>query len=220
MRSKMPPESDSRISGDRGSVPRSPFPRNGVDMPLDRRSDTYRGACVAAAAFAAALMLRTPHATGTTAVLGVSASVAANCAISATALSFGPYESVLINATSPLNASGSVSIACTKGTAPRISMDLGQNSNAGKRYMAPTTAAPGADRTLYYELYQPPSPTPGAACAFPGTTLWGSSTGDTFVPSVPLSRVARTYNVCGTIPPGQLVAMGTYADTVVATVNF
>lgn len=167
------------------------------------------------------MLAAVPDAMGTTAVLGVSASVAANCAISATALSFGGYESVLANATSPLNAAGSVRIACTKGTAPRISMDLGQNANAGKRYMAlVATTAPGGTSALYYELYQPPSSTAGAACSFPGTTLWGNSTGDTFVPSVPVSRVARTYNVCGTIPPGQFVAMGTYADTVVATVNF
>lgn len=190
-------------------------------MPLDPPSTSYRGACTGAVAVAAALALSAAHdATGTTAVLGVSASVAANCAISATALSFGQYESILANATSPLNAAGSVSIACTKGTAPRISMDLGQNSNGGKRYMALVAAASAGANTLYYELYQPPSPTPGAACAFPGTALWGSSTGDSFVPGVPVSRTARTYNVCGTIPAGQFVAMGTYADTVVATVNF
>jgi spore coat protein U domain-containing protein, fimbrial subunit CupE1/2/3/6 len=191
-------------------------------MPLDRRNGTLRSACAGAAAISAALLLcAAPRATGTTAVLGISASVAANCAISATALSFGQYESVLANATSPLNAEGSVSIACTKGTAPRISMDLGQNSSAGKRYMALVVAASaGAAGTLYYELYQPPSPTAGAACSFPGSTLWGSSAGETFVPGLPLSRAARTYSVCGTIPPGQFVAMGTYADTVVATVNF
>ena len=161
------------------------------------------------------------EAMGTTAVLGVSASVAANCAISATALSFGQYESLLANATSPLNASGSVSVACTKGTAPRIGMDLGQNSSAGKRYMTLVASpATGGSGTLYYELYQPPNATAGMACIFPGTTLWGSSAADTFVPGAALSRAARTYSVCGTIPPGQFVAMGAYADTVVATVNF
>ncbi len=161
------------------------------------------------------------HAMTATAVLGVAASVAANCAISATALSFGQYESVLANATSPLNAAGSVSIACTKGTAPSISMDLGQNASAGKRHMALTaTSVPTGSTALYYELYQPPSATAGVACSFPGTAPWGSAAADTFVPSVPLSRIARTYSVCGTIPAGQFVAMGTYADTVVATVNF
>ena len=167
------------------------------------------------------MLVAMPRATGSTAVLGVSAAVAGNCLISATALSFGLYESLQANATSPLNASGSVSIACTKGTAPRISMDLGQNSNAGKRYMAliASTSASTAG-TLHYEIYQPPSPAPGTGCSFPGTTLWGSSSGEVFAPNPPGSRAPRTYSVCGTIPPGQFATMGTYADTVVATVNF
>ena len=189
-------------------------------MAFDRRERLYRGGY--ATALAAALVLCVaPRATGTTAVLGISASVAANCLVSATALSFGLYESLQANATSPLNATGSVSIACTKGTAPRISMDLGQNPNAGKRYMALVAGIPASSAgTLYYEIYQPPSPTPGTGCSFPGTTLWGSSTGEIFTPSPASSRAARIYSVCGTIPPGQFATMGTYADTVVATVNF
>ena len=88
-------------------------------------------------AIAAALALAIPPlAGGTTAVLGVSASIAANCAITTTALSFGRYESLQANATAALNAAGTVSIACTKGTAPKITMDLGQNPNAGKREKA------------------------------------------------------------------------------------
>ena len=170
---------------------------------------------------AALLVAAAPRAIAATSVLGVSASVDANCTISATALSFGRYESLQANATAPLNAAGSVSIACTRGTAPRISMDLGRNASAGKRYLA-LAAAPGSDipTTLNYEIYQPPSATPGVACSFPGTTVWGTAPGETFAPALPPSRVARTYSVCGTIPPGQLAMMGAYADTVVATVNF
>ncbi|HEX8011339.1 MAG TPA: spore coat U domain-containing protein [Casimicrobiaceae bacterium] len=173
-------------------------------------------------AVAVALILAgTPRATGTTAVMGISASVNANCTVSATALSFGQYESLLANASTALNAAGTVSIACTKGTAPRISMDFGQNSSAGKRYMAlVASASPGTASTLQYELYQPPNPTPGTRCSFPGTTLWGSSAGEIFVPTPPKSRSPRTYSVCGTIPAGQFAVMGIYADTVVATVNF
>jgi spore coat protein U-like protein len=189
-------------------------------MPFDRRkrnsSARYAGLTAIAAALALALP---PRATGTTAVLGISASVTANCTISTTALSFGRYESLQANATTALNAAGTVSIACTKGAAPKITMDLGQNPNAGKRYMALVASASAAS-TLYYELYQPPDPTPGTGCSFPGTTVWGASAGQTFAPSPATGRGARTFHVCGTIPPGQFVTMGTYADTVVATVNF
>jgi spore coat protein U-like protein len=172
-----------------------------------------------AAAIALALAVA-PGASGTTAVLAISASVSANCTISATAVSFGRYESLLANANAPLNAAGSVSIACTRGTAPRITMDLGRNPNGGRRYMALAAGPGGIADALYYELYQPPSSTPGTACSFPGTTLWGSSATQAFIPSPPTNRSARSFSVCGTIPAGQFVTMGSYADTVVATVNF
>lgn len=191
-------------------------------MVFESRERRPAAACACLTAIAAALLVAVaPGAIATTAVLGVSASVDANCTITATALSFGRYESLQTNATVPLNAAGSLSIACTKGTAPRISMDLGQNGNAGKRYMAlAAAAASGISTTLNYEIYQPPSATPGVACSFPGTTIWGSAPGEIFVPAPPTSRAARTYNLCGSIPSGQLTMIGAYADTVVATVNF
>ncbi|HUH93754.1 MAG TPA: spore coat U domain-containing protein [Casimicrobiaceae bacterium] len=191
-------------------------------MALDKRDRRLSVACARLTAIAGALLVAgAAGATATTAVLGISASVDANCTVSATALSFGRYESLQANATVPLNAAGSVSIACTKGTAPRISMDLGQNATAGKRYLALAAAAgSGNPTTLNYEIYQPPSAIPGVACSFPGTAVWGSAPGETFVPAAPSSRTARTYSVCGTIPPGQLAMMGAYADTVIATVNF
>jgi spore coat protein U-like protein len=155
-----------------------------------------------------------------TAVLSVSATINANCTISTNGLSFGRYESLRANATAPLNAAGSVRIACTKGSAPRITLDLGQNPSGARRQMALAAAgAPGTDR-LYYELYQPPNAAPGTGCSFPGSVAWGPAPGQAFVPSPPANRAARSYSVCGTIPPGQGVSMGSYADTVVATVNF
>ncbi|HEX8011318.1 MAG TPA: spore coat protein U domain-containing protein, partial [Casimicrobiaceae bacterium] len=73
---------------------------------------------------------------------------------------------------------------------------------------------------LGYELYQPPNTTPGTACSFPGTQVWGSSGAAIFTPTAPSSKASRTYNVCGTVAAGQDVAVGSYQDTVVATVNF
>lgn len=191
-------------------------------MPFDRRkrrsSALYAGMTAVAAALALAVP---PRAAGTTAVLGISASVAANCVISTSALSFGSYEALSANANTALNAAGTVSIACTKGSVPKISMDLGQNPSAGKRYMTLVgSGSPGVASALYYEIYQPPDPTPGSGCSFPGSKVWGSSAAQTFVPAAPTGRTARSYNVCGTIPPGQFTVLGTYADTVVATVNF
>lgn len=191
-------------------------------MPFNRRKRRSSALGAGVTAIAAALALAVPpRAAGTTAVLGISASVAANCTITTSALSFGSYEALLANATAALNATGTMRIACTKGSAPKITMDLGQNPNAGKRYMTLVgTGSTGAASALYYEIYQPPDPTPGSGCSFPGSKIWGSSAAQTFVPAAPTGRSARSYSVCGTIPPGQLTALGTYADTVVATVNF
>jgi spore coat protein U-like protein len=184
------------------------------------------GSGVTALALALAVVAP-PRAVGTTtaganatAVLGVSATINSNCTISASAVSFGSYASLQANATVPLNAAGSLSIACTRGSVPRITLDLGQNPSGGRRQMAlAATRSPGADR-LYYELYQPPNATPGSGCSFPANVAWGPTAAQTFVPSPPANRATRTYSVCGTIPPGQGVSMGSYADTVVATVNF
>jgi spore coat protein U-like protein len=191
-------------------------------MPFDRRKQRPRIGYAGLAAVALTLALAAPPgASSTTAVLTVTAIVNPNCTISTSAVSFGRYESLLANATTPLNAAGAVSIACTKGSVPKITMDLGRNPNGGRRHMALAAAgAPGPAETLYYELYQPPSSAPGTGCSFPGTMAWGPSGAQTFAPGPPTGRGSRTYSVCGTIPAGQGVSMGSYADTVVATVNF
>src|SRR5512143_902396 len=50
-----------------------------------------------------------------TANLGVSATVTNNCTISTTALAFGSYDPVVANASTNLDGTGAVSVACTKG---------------------------------------------------------------------------------------------------------
>jgi spore coat protein U-like protein len=73
---------------------------------------------------------------------------------------------------------------------------------------------------LQYNIFQPPTAVPGVACTFPGTTAWtATGTGLLTLPNAP-SKVARLYNVCGTIPAGQDATTGAYTDTVIATLNF
>jgi spore coat protein U-like protein len=143
----------------------------------------------------------------------VTATVVANCTISTTPVAFGNYDPVAANATTPLQSSGSVTIACTKGSAPTIGISLGANALGSVRRMTD-----GAFNFLDYEIYQPASNAPGAACAF--TTVWGTAGAGLFTPTSPTSKAARTYNVCGQIPAAQDIAAGSFADTVVATVNF
>lgn len=148
--------------------------------------------------------------------LAVSAAVTANCTISTGALGFGSYDPVVANAATALNGTGSVTVACTKGSAPTIALDLGLNGASPLRQMKITGV--GTD-LLQYQVYQPPNTTPGTACSFPAATVWNAGAG-IFTPTAPATKAARTYNVCGTVLAGQDVSVGSYQDTIVATVNF
>jgi spore coat protein U-like protein len=140
--------------------------------------------------------------------LTVSATVAANCTISTTAVAFGTYDTL---GSGNLDGTGTVSIACTKGTAPTITLGNGANYSGGRRMNA-------GSEYITYELYQPSSTTPGAACAY--TQAWNASGGGIFTPTAAPSKASRSYNVCGRATLGQDVGAGSYTDTVVATVNF
>ncbi|GAB3630567.1 Spore coat U domain-containing protein [Pandoraea terrae] len=148
--------------------------------------------------------------------LGVTASVAANCSITTTPVSFSAYDPVTANATAPLNATGTVSIACTKGAAPTIALGLGGNASGSALRMIGASSS----NLLSYALYQPSATSPGAACSYSSPTVWGSSGSNVFNPGQATSKASRTYNVCGQIAGGQDVSVDSYSDTVVATVNF
>jgi spore coat protein U-like protein len=148
----------------------------------------------------------------------VSASVSQNCSISTTsALAFVAYDPIGTNATAALNATGQISIACSKGaTGLTIGMDNGAHVAGAQRQMLGGTAA----GMLQYNIFQPPNNAPSTACTFPGTIAWTAvGAGMLTLTSAP-TKVARVYSVCGTIPGGQDVAADTYTDTVSATINF
>jgi spore coat protein U-like protein len=103
-----------------------------------------------------------------------------------------------------LDGTGSVVVTCTKGAGTRIDLGLGGNAQGQNRRMA------GGGDFLTYELYQETG----------RTTVWGSgATAGMTIPVAP-SRAARTFTVFGRIPAGQDVSAASYADTVVATINF
>jgi spore coat protein U-like protein len=148
----------------------------------------------------------------------VSASVTQGCSISTTsALAFATYDPVGTNATTALNATGQISVACSKGASGMtIGMDNGTHVSGTQRQMIGGTAT----NLLQYNIFQPPSSLPNTACTFAGTTAWTAiDPGLLKLTSAP-TKAARVYSVCGTIPAGQDVAADTYSDTVGATINF
>jgi spore coat protein U-like protein len=152
----------------------------------------------------------------TGATLGAQTTITANCTISTTAVNFGPYDPVVANRTSKLDASGTVTIRCVRGTAPAIALGPGTNASGSTRRMK----GPGPADFLVYELYQPQTASAGAPCGATGSVVWSTSGTGLFTATAASNFNARTYNVCGTVFAGQDPAIGTYNDTVTATVNF
>lgn len=170
-----------------------------------RNRFTRRLGIAGVAAGIAIVMSAETDAGSATANLSVSASVAVNCTISTGALAFGSYDPVVTHASSPLDGTGSVTIACTKGSSQTIGLGLGSNASGSQRRMTD-----GSSNYLNYELYQNSA----------RTTVWGNSGADLYTPAAAPSKAARTFTVYGRVAANQDVPAGTYTDTVVATVNF
>jgi spore coat protein U-like protein len=160
--------------------------------------------CGAAIVFAGIGSTETTAATAT-ANLGVSATVTNNCTISTAALAFGAYDPVVANASTNLDGTGAVIVACTKGSTATIGLGLGGNASGSTRRMGD-----GASNFLTYELYQDSG----------HTTVWGDAGAGLLSPAAAPSKAARNFTVYGRVTSNQDVAAGSYSDTVVATVNF
>jgi spore coat protein U-like protein len=134
-------------------------------------------------------------------------------------LDFGAYDPIGTQRTNNLDVGTSqITIACVQGSAPTIAFNLGLNASGTTRRMLRTTTP--ADY-LNYELYQPPGNSPNTPCSFGGSlVVWGTSGSNLFTPSAPPSKSNRSFFICARVPSGQDPSVGTYNDTVTATVNF
>jgi spore coat protein U-like protein len=140
-----------------------------------------------------------------TANLGVSATVTNNCTISTAALAFGSYDPVVAHASTDLDGTGTVIVACTKGATATIGLGLGSNASGSVRRMKDS-----GTNYITYELYKDAS----------RSTVWGTSGGALLSPGAAPSKAARNFAVYGRVASNQDVPAGSYNDTVVATVNF
>ena len=138
-----------------------------------------------------------------TANLQVTAEVVANCDVSKNDIAFGPYDPVAANKSAPLDRIDIISMQCTPGTSVKVELDNGQNGSGAQRSMA----GPSNSR-LNYEISQGNSHNQRFGS--------GSDAG---------TKVAGTTGRLGfwmhsRIFPGQNVTVGSYRDTVLATVSY
>lgn len=166
-------------------------------MPLTR----VHVLCIALAAVVPVSTL----ADSATATIAVSATVRRNCTIATAPLAFGSYDPVVAHATTPLDASATVTIACTMGTPAMIGLDGGSNAAATQRRLSNASSV-----YMNYEMFLDS----GYA------TVWGNDVGNQLDAGTSPSKVPRDFTVYGRIPAGQDVPIGPFNDSVVATVNF
>jgi spore coat protein U-like protein len=162
---------------------------------------------MAAAAIAAVLHGSMPSAAAATATanLTVTATVTNNCTISTAPVAFGNYDPVVANASTSLDSTGTVTVACTKGATATVGLSLGSNPSGSTRRLKD-----GGTNVLTYELYQDSG----------RSTVWGDAGAALLSPGAAPSKAPRSFTVYARVPSGQDVAAGNYTDTVVATVNF
>jgi spore coat protein U-like protein len=156
------------------------------------------------------MLLSAPaNAATATANLSVTATVAATCSISTTALGFGAYDPVGANNASPLDGTGTVIVTCTNGASAALTLGQGANAGAGSTDAVPVRRMKdAAGAFLSYSLYQDAG----------HSTIWGNNPATSVAQTG--SGTAASVTVFGRVPAGQNVGSGTYSDTVVATVTF
>jgi spore coat protein U-like protein len=146
----------------------------------------------------------------TNATLGITANVAASCTVAAGTVAFGNLTSAL--ATTPVNATGTVTVNCTPGGALSITLSGGNNLTGSQRALAN-----GASR-LNYNLTQPTAA--GTAISAP-PVAWGDGTALGAAYAATGTGAAQVLNVYGTLP-AQATALisGAYSDAVTVTLTY
>ena len=119
-------------------------------------------------------------------------------------MNFGIYDTVANNATVPLDGTGSLTVTCTKGAVAKVGLNPGSNAEGTTRRMSQ-----GAAAYLTYELYSTQH-----------TNVWGDTLDTALdIPAAP-NRNPRNFTIYGRVAAAQDANVGSYTDTVVATVNF
>jgi spore coat protein U-like protein len=136
------------------------------------------------------------------------ATILANCHLSATPLNFGSASLL----TSNVDSTAMLTVQCTNTTPYSIGLDSGANASGGQRRMLH-----GASNYISYNLYTDAArsaawstTTSASSCTNGGgTCVLGTGTGSN-----------QSVIVYGRVPSQVAPAVGTYSDTVIATITF
>ena len=130
--------------------------------------------------------------------------------ITTTGINFANYDPVVDNHTTPLDANGTVTVACTSGAATSIGMDQGMTPKAGSSAAAPLRQmASGANR-VRYDLYQDAL----------RSSVWGDLASGTEMAHTSSGMAPVTFTIYGRMGADQDAVAGAYLDTVTASVEF
>ena len=129
--------------------------------------------------------------------------IAADCTVASFELVFDKYDPVTDHATTPQDVDTALEVLCTRGTAATISLDNGANFAAPWRRMI----GPGG-AFLQYQLYT----------TFARNTVW--NTGNTVTMTSTSRYTPMGFRVYGRVPPAQDAGIGSYTDTIRATVVY
>lgn len=157
---------------------------------------------------AAALVGLDSQAATATSNMPVTATIAANCTISSAAVGFGPYDPVVTNAATALNSTGTVTTTCTNGSAVTVTLGQGASAAGGSTATTPLRQMANGVNRLAYFLYSDSA----------RTVVWGDTAGTGKADTG--TGVASPLTVYGAVTGGQNKPVGSYSDTVIATVTF
>ena len=123
--------------------------------------------------------------------------VVATCSISAADMTF---NTITTGTTAQTDAASDITVNCSLNAPYQIALSNGSNFSAGRRLS-------NGSQFINYSLFQDPS----------RATQWNTTTTLNFTGS----RANQAHTVYGRIPAGQNVTnMGSYSDTIVATVTY
>ena len=180
-------------------------------MKTKLNQSKLKGALVSAVLVGTASLTVPAYAVTETSDMQVSANIGMNCTISTTDIAFGGYDPIVTNATTDLDAAGSVTTTCTVGSAGKviIGQGLGEHDDSTDADPFRRMQGPSEGDYLEYQVYS----NDGRSAVWTNSVATGvayTATGS-----------AQIMPVYGRVEAGQTTAAeGSYSDTLVVTVNY